>query len=377
MDDILVLLQDSLRDYVTREKDLPRYREIMGAAPGYNPQHLEQMKSLGWQAATIAEAHGGSGMGLREAALMARELGAGLLGDVYIATSVMPAALLQHPLAAPAARPWLERMATESTVLALAWQESAGSLEPNPSSTQARKTATGHVISGTKRWVAGGAAAQAFLVAACVEGQLGVVAIPRSAPGLSVETAWQVDGQALSTVRLEDVEVDAGAWVCAGGVGLAAVTHALEIGRIVASAELIGVMNAAFEMTLEYMKTRVQYGKRIGSFQALQHKAVDLLVQRELAEAVLEEAILAADGGATDDEMSRLASRCKARCSDAALRITRECIQLHGAIGYTHEYDLGLYVKRALALSAWLGNAAQHRRRHASWNLQGGADGNE
>jgi alkylation response protein AidB-like acyl-CoA dehydrogenase len=119
-------------------------------------------------------------------------------------------------------------------------------------------------------------------------------------------------------------------------------------------------------MALGYMRTRVQFGKPIGSFQALQHKAADLYVQQELTRAVLDEAIRKLDAGVPDVERAKVASRCKARASDAGLRITREAIQLHGAIGFTDEYDVGLYLKRALVLSGWLGNAGAHRRRFAS-----------
>jgi alkylation response protein AidB-like acyl-CoA dehydrogenase len=118
-------------------------------------------------------------------------------------------------------------------------------------------------------------------------------------------------------------------------------------------------------MSLEYMKTRVQFGKPIGSFQALQHRAVDLYVQKQIASAVLEEALPALDGNPDAVTRAALASRVKARCSEAGLRITREAIQIHGAIGFTDEYDAGLYLKRAMVLSAWLGNAQEHRRRYA------------
>ena len=128
-------------------------------------------------------------------------------------------------------------------------------------------------------------------------------------------------------------------------------------------AELVGLSRKVMAMTLDYMRTRMQYGRHIGSFQALQHRAVDLLVQQELSGSVLDDAISMIDSAANGVELQRLVSRAKARCSDAALRITREAIQLHGAIGYTDEHDLGLYLKRALVLAAWLGNSTQHRAR--------------
>ena len=124
-------------------------------------------------------------------------------------------------------------------------------------------------------------------------------------------------------------------------------------------------MERALEMSLDYLRTRVQFGKPIGSFQALQHRAVDLYIQQELSSAVLDEALAFLDSGPDARARAAAASRVKARCSDAALRITREAIQLHGAIGFTDEYDAGLYLKRALTLAAWLGGAAWHRRRYA------------
>ena len=141
-------------------------------------------------------------------------------------------------------------------------------------------------------------------------------------------------------------------------------------GRAIAAAELCGVMSRALEMTLDYLKTRVQFGKPIGSFQALQHRAVDLHIQKELSSAVLDEALAELDRGPDAPARAAIASRVKARCSDAALRITRETIQLHGGIGFTDEHDIGLYLKRALTVAAWLGNASAHRRRYADLTIR-------
>ncbi len=124
-------------------------------------------------------------------------------------------------------------------------------------------------------------------------------------------------------------------------------------------------MGRALEMTLDYLRTRVQFGKPIGSFQALQHRAVDLHMQKELAAAVLEEALAQLDSDPEPAARAAAASRLKARCADAAVKITRETMQMHGAIGFTDEYDAGLYLKRALTLAAWLGSATAHRRRYA------------
>ena len=125
-------------------------------------------------------------------------------------------------------------------------------------------------------------------------------------------------------------------------------------------------MRGALDMTTNYLRTRVQFGKPIGSFQALQHRAVDLYLQQELTAAALVEVARLFEEGGPSKQMNALASRIKARASDAAMQIAREAIQMHGAIGFTDEYDVGFYFKRIVALSAWLGNSAEHRRRYAA-----------
>lgn len=363
--EIATMLRDSARDFATREQDTQALRARMGQLPGHDAARLRKMHELGWGAALIGESLGGAGMGLAAVAGIAQELGRALLGDVFLATSVLPVLLLQDRAALPKARDTLVAVGSGDAVVALAWQERADALAPHAVDTQVVRVAGGYRISGTKGWVAGATAADRFLVTARDNAGLAVLLVPKATAGVKIQPVWQTDGSAVATLTLDDVQVADDALVIASADGAAVVTRALDATAVAASAELIGTAQAAFDMTIAYMKTRVQYDQPIGSFQALQHKAVDLLVQRELAASVLEEALAAFDGdGGSDADRSRLASRCKARCTDAALRITRECIQLHGAIGYTHEYDLGLYAKRALVLAAWLGNSGTHRRRH-------------
>ncbi len=129
---------------------------------------------------------------------------------------------------------------------------------------------------------------------------------------------------------------------------------------------MLGAMRASLDITLDYLRQRKQFGKAIGSFQALQHRAVDLYVQIELARSAIDRAVRALSSPVEAREKALAASACKARVSDAALLVAKESIQMHGAIGYTDEHDIGLFVRRALKLSAWLGNAAQHRKRFAA-----------
>jgi alkylation response protein AidB-like acyl-CoA dehydrogenase len=145
----------------------------------------------------------------------------------------------------------------------------------------------------------------------------------------------------------------------------AALDRAVDEATAMAAAELQGVMSRSLEMTLDYLRTRTQFGRVIGNFQALQHRAVDLYVQEQLASVALADVVRVLDERPLDAATAAAVSRAKARCSDAAALITRQAIQMHGAIGFTEEADVGLYVKRALTLAAWLGNSAYHRRRYA------------
>jgi alkylation response protein AidB-like acyl-CoA dehydrogenase len=193
--------------------------------------------------------------------------------------------------------------------------------------------------------------------------------IDRNAPGVQIDLEPLADGRNFGTVELRDAVVPRERVAAAGVAATVAIEAALDHAAAIAGAELYGVMSRALEMSTEYMKTRVQFGRPIGSFQGLQHRAVDLYLQQQLASAVLDQGLRELDARPAPAVRAATVSRIKARCSDAGLRITREAIQIHGAIGFTDEYDAGLYLKRALVLSAWLGNAAQHRRRYAQLSL--------
>ena len=212
--------------------------------------------------------------------------------------------------------------------------------------------------------MSGAAGADGFVVAARAPAGVGLYHVPRDAAGVTLEVRPYTDGTFCGTLRLDNVAVAAGDIVARPGRGEAALDAALEEARVCASAEMLGLMRQAHAMTLDYLRTRKQFGKAIGSFQVLQHRAVDLFVEIELARSAIDRAVRTLDSSDDPRERAIAASACKARASDSALHVVREAIQMHGAIGYTDEHDIGLYVRRALVLSAWLGNAGAHRRRY-------------
>jgi alkylation response protein AidB-like acyl-CoA dehydrogenase len=304
-------------------------------------------------------------------AIVARGLARALVPEPLAATAVLAATALAAAENDTLKEEQLPRLVAGELLPALAWQEQAGGLDCTAIETRATPFEGGFKVNGVKRFIAGATQADAFLVSARGAGGVLLLWLPREAAGAQLKLEPLADGRSFGSLRLEDALVPKSGVAASGAAAVEALGRAFDHGCAITSAELAGVMDRALEMSLDYLKTREQFGKPIGAFQALQHRAVDLYIHRELAAAVLEEALAALDRGPAATARAATASRLKARCADAATRITREAIQFHGAIGFTDEFDVGLYLKRALVLTAWLGGASWHRRRYARLALGG------
>jgi len=360
------LLAASVDDFVARGTDIARVRKLRGTAGEYDRLVWNKMAELGWLSILVPEQYGGLGLGLTEMAIVAQGLARALAPEPLTASAVLATTALARGKNEALKHAELPRLAAGEVLSALAWQEEPGTL--NAASPRARATPFegGYKLNGTKRFVAGAAQADAFLVSADSPAGLALFWVPRDAAGAALTQEPLADGRSSGTLVLTDALVPQAQLVASGAAAQDALETALDHARAIAAAELCGVMSRALEMTLDYLKTRVQFGKPIGSFQALQHRAVDLHIQKELSSAVLQEALAQLDRGPDAPSRAVIASRVKARCSDAALRITRETIQLHGGIGFTDEHEIGLYLKRAMLLSSLLGNAAAQRRRYVT-----------
>ncbi len=366
------LLKDSVADFVTRGTSIARVRTLRGTPQEYDKAVWRQMAELGWLGVALPERYGGMGLGLTEAAIVAEGLARTLAPEPFTASAILAAGALAAGENEALKLEMLPQVVSGSLIPALAWQERAGTLDAAHIVARATPFEGGFRLTGTKRYVSGAAGADVYIVAARSAAGLVLACVNSTAQGVSRGSEPLADGRQFGTIELADVVVPRERVAATGAAARAALECALDHGAAIASAELYGVMGRALEMSVDYMKTRVQFGKPIGSFQALQHRAVDLYIQQQLASAVLEESLRELDRDPPPHARAAIASRLKARCSEAGLRITREAIQIHGAIGFTDEYDAGLYLKRALVLSAWLGNAAQHRRRYAALTLTKG-----
>ena len=363
-DDTLRMLRDSAADFATL--DAARVRRLRGTDPGFERTRWQEMGDMGWLGILIPEEHGGLGLDLDAALIIAEQLGRALFPEPYSASAVTATLALLHGDNAALKQRLLPRLAAGEVIAGLAWQDERGGLDLDQCAVKSQAQDGNTVLQGSSRFVSP-PGADGFIVSARSAQGLELHWIERAATGLVCEPELRADGSASLRLRFDAVAAPADTRVAAATTARAALQIALDQATLSAGAELLGLMDCALDMTLDYLRTRVQFGKPLGSFQALQHRAVDMYVQKELTRATLAAALATViDTGCTPDQRAAAASSAKARASQAALAICKEALQMHGAIGYTDEYDLGLYFNRALVLSAWLGNASAHRSRYAA-----------
>lgn len=359
------MLHDSVADFTARATDTKRVRALRDTPPGFDRALWRGLATQGWLGILVPEQYGGAGLGYAELRIAAEGLARALIPEPFTACAVLAAGALLHGDNEPLRRELLPKLVNGEYMLSLAWQESHGGTNRACTGVRATKTTAGFVLNGRKRFVTPAAGADGFIVVAHDGDAVALYYLPADARGMNTALDRRADGTFSGNITFTNTPAAAAHVVATGHAAEAALARALDDATIAASLELHAVLSQALTMTLDYMKIRVQFGRPIGSFQALQHRVVDHLIQKELASALLDATIRELDDTpqVTAARRAELASRCKSRASDAALEITRDCIRLHGALGYSDECDIGLYMKRALVLSAWLGNGAEHRRR--------------
>ena len=356
------MLRDALVPFLERETTFKRVRGLRDTEPGYDRNLWASMANQGWLGILIPEAYGGQGLGFGEMREVVEGLGGALIPEPLTASAVLASLALLHGDNEALKQKLLPQMAAGKIIAAVAWQEGQHGTNLSFGGVRASSSGQGFVLNGSKRYVTP-AVADVYIVAASDGKGNGLYCVPANAKGMERTLERRADGTFNALLKFSDTPVAADSVVASGDKAQAALARAIDEATIMASVELLAVMTAALDLTLDYLKMRVQFGVAIGSFQALQHRCVDLWIQKELSSALIDHAVLALDQNPRAEHLSELADRCKSRCSDAGFDITRDCIRLHGAIGYTDDCDIGLYLQRALVLAAWMGNGAEHRRR--------------
>lgn len=366
----LRLLRDSATAFAQKSLNPGRLRKLRNERREFDREIWTQFAELGWTGLMISEDAGGFGMGLDAAAAVLEPLGKQLFLEPLIAGALLPGEVLSRCPAGGLRDRLLGEIASGKLVAALAWQSGLDPFTSGPATVTASKAAGGVTLRGQALYVLPGQGADGYIVAAAGEGGQALYWVEASAKGLTVAVRQRPDGGSVADLSF-DVTVGTDACLAPADQGAAIVAASIDVGAILASAELLGMIRGAFDITIAYLKTRKQFDRTIGSFQALQHRAADLYLKQRLAAASLSAALRDIAHAPSSEARMRIASRVKIRCSDVAWQVGRESIQMHGGIGYTDEHDIGLYMKRAIVLGAWLGNSAQHLRRLDRLNQQG------
>jgi alkylation response protein AidB-like acyl-CoA dehydrogenase len=323
--------------------------------PSFAPARLREAGELGWLGILVPPSMGGSGLGLTELALVLQQAGQGLVCEPIGLAAVSAAALSQG--AEP--HPMLEGVMAGTAFVVPALQESAFGDDPLAPGTQAVDKDGALRLTGRKIFVCADGA-DGFLVSARGRDGALLCYLSRNALGCTLSTTSTVEGRKLATLSLMDAAADP---IRPNPPSRGTVDALYNLALVVLSAELLGVMEKAQAITLDYLRIRKQFGRLIGSFQALQHQAADIYILIEATRSLVFQVAADSDAFSIDP---RMAAAVKAKASEAAMVVTEACIQLHGAIGFTDEHDIGLYLKRAMLLSSLLGNAAEQRRRYVA-----------
>lgn len=365
------LLQETAREFVSSKSSLRRIRALRDAADplGFSRDLWREMAALGWAGIALPEAYGGSGLGQRELMVVLEALGAGLMPEPMISTVLLGANAVLLAGSEAQKRALLPGVIAGETLLALAWQESRGRYDAFRIATRATPAGGGFRLSGEKILVLDGAAADRIVVSARTSGKdgerggIGLFAVDPRSPGVTLRPQTLVDSRRAAVLRLDDVAVDSQSALGDPAQGGGALEETIDRATAGLCADMLGAMTVAFETTVEYLKTRKQFGVLIGTFQGLKHRAARVYVETELARSAVLAAHAALDERA--ENARDLVSIAKARVSDAFRLAANEAVQMHGGIGMTDEHDIGFFLKRAKTTEMMFGDAAWHRRRFA------------
>jgi len=363
-------LRTSAAGFLAEHSGSEAIRRAMDSELGYDPQVWKQLAGeLGWTAVTIPEEYGGLGLTHVELAALLEVMGAHLLCSPFFASVCLAANALLTAGTEEQKREYLPGIAAGETRATLAWTEAAGTWDAAGIAARAHAEGDGFVLDGVKRFAVDGHCADLLLVTArlpdtCGEDGLCLFALPADAPGVKRRALPTLDRtRRQAEIVLAGVRVPADALLGEAGRAWPALERTRDLAAMALAAEQVGGAQRCLDLAVDYAKQRVQFGRPIGSFQAIKHKCADMMVAVESARSgAYYAACVAAENG---EELASAASLAKATCSDAYFRAAADCIQIHGGVGFTWEYDVHLYFKRAKSSETLLGDPAFHRERVA------------
>jgi alkylation response protein AidB-like acyl-CoA dehydrogenase len=358
-------LQDTLQRFISRDYDFDKRRRFSASSLGYSAEAWSQFAELGLLALPLPEAFGGLGGTAVDIMLVMEQFGQGLLLEPYLSTVVICGGLIRDAASEPMQQKLLPEIAAGTTKLSLAAYEAAGRYELSYVGCTAQESGASWRLSGRKTVVLDGASADYYLVSARSSGKVGdrdgisLFLVPRDAKGLTAAAYPTQSGARAADLQLENVTLGADALIGAPSKGLALIERAVDRANAALCAEAVGIINALNQATLNYLKTRKQFGVAIGTFQALKHKMADMLIAAEQSRSMAIIAAVHADSPDAADR-HRAVSAAKAYVGQAGRLVGQHAVQMHGGMGVVDELIVSHYFKRLTMIDLSFGDADYH-----------------
>ena len=364
-----IFLKDSAKKFASEKTPTNHFREVRDSEIDncYDDKIWQEMVSLGWTGILVPEEFGGSNFGVAGISSILEELGRTLTPSPLFSTAVVGVSLIKHASDA-VKKDILTKVVQDGLRLCFAIEES-NHHDPVKISCEAKKDGSNYIISGEKSFVIDGGFADKVIVACRTSGEegfkdgLSLFVLDSDSKGLTITPTKMVDSRNAANMKFENVKVSSDMLIGKEDDAYEIIESVLDVSRAAISAEMLGSALQAYEITLDYLKEREQFGSKIGSFQALQHRAAIMFSELELCKSCVIESITSFDEGGNDSE--RLASLSKAKVGEVFHLISNESVQMHGGIGVTDEYDIGLYLKRARVAEQIFGDSNFHKNRYA------------
>jgi len=358
------MLADSVSKFIENDYDFERRQKIAESDDGFSKELWNTYAELGWTAVPFAEDDGGLGGGPVELMLMMEQFGRGLLVEPFLANVVLAGGVLRRSADPGQKSQWLAPLIEGNLQAALAFAEPQGRFDIADIRTTAKANGASFVLNGNKICVLNGGDAEIIIIPARTsgeqadEGGITLFAIPADSAGIERRAYRTVDAQQAADITLTDVKAEAGAVLGEIGEGFNTLQDVLDEATLAVCAEAVGIMRAMHDKTVEYSKNRVQFGVPIGSFQALQHRMVEMLMACEQSQSLLMWAVML--NTADNENKKQAISAMKYQIGTAGINVAREAVQIHGGMGMTWELDIAHYFKRMTAIDLLFGNADYH-----------------
>ena len=364
------LLRNSVSKYLADRYDFETFKNISRSEAGWSPDSWKQFAELGLMAAPLPEEFGGLGGGPVETMIVMEEFGRALVVEPFAQTVVIGGGFIKHGGSAAQKEEWLARIAGGESVIAFAFAEPKGRYDFADLTTTAKKSGSSYTLSGQKAVVLGAPHADTLIVTARTSGGqrdrkgVSVFLVDKTAKGVVARDYPTVDGLRASEITFENVDVPADGLIGDADNGLALIEQVTDEAIAAHASEAVGAMRVLLDATVEYSKTRKQFGVPIGKFQALQHRMVDMFMHCEQSASIALMATLKL--GESETERKKAASAAKVQIGKAGRFVGQQAVQIHGGMGMTDELNVGHYFKRLTMLDTLYGDADHHLKRYAS-----------